>query len=129
MAHTNFALKVRDKYQIGDFVLVDGKYHRWTISDYNRSVNGMSHVADINLSLAFFAANGYPIDKSGKVTIDADFEIYLEPIVDPEGVSFCPQCGIFLSSVADFQHYLRLRGEDEKANNLDIIKKVQILKK
>lgn len=54
MKHKQPALNARDKYQIGDSVLVDGKFHQWDISDYNRSINGMSHVADIPLIISFF---------------------------------------------------------------------------
>lgn len=123
MKHKQPALNARDKYQIGDFVLVDGKFHQWDISDYNRSINGMSHVADIPLIISFFAENGYEIRTGNTVIIDAEFDVELDMICEPDSICFCPQCGIFLNSVADFQHYLRLR--DEPADNLKLVMSVK----
>ena len=123
MKHKQPILNTRDKYQIGDFVLVDGKFHQWDISDYNRSVSGMSHITDIPLTLSFFAENGYEIETGGTVVIDAEFNVKLDLIREPDSICFCPQCGIFLSSVADFQHYLRLRGD--QADDLKLVRSVQ----
>lgn len=124
--HRDSELIRRDNYMVGDYVFVDGKYYKWRAADYNRSVAGMSHVHDIPLSVGFFAINGYAVDKQKNIYIDEDFNITLSCVNEDDGGLYCPQPGLFLSSVSDFQKFLRLRGEFEKADKINLVRIVNL---
>lgn len=50
MKHKYPELTQRDRYQIGDWVLRDGKPYQWTADDYNRSRLGMQSIKPMPMS-------------------------------------------------------------------------------
>lgn len=51
MKHKYPELTQRDRYQIGDWVLRDGKPYQWTADDYNRSRLGMQSIQPMPMSM------------------------------------------------------------------------------
>lgn len=56
MKHKYPELTQRDRYQIGDWVLRDGKPYRWTADDYNRSRLGMQSIKPMPMQSAIIHA-------------------------------------------------------------------------
>lgn len=58
MMHKYPELTQRDRYQIGDWVLNNGKPYQWTADDYNRSRLGMKSIKPMPMSLEVIASLG-----------------------------------------------------------------------
>lgn len=58
MKHKYPELTQRDRYQIGDWVLNNGKPYQWTADDYNRSRMGMQSIQPMPMSLNVLVALG-----------------------------------------------------------------------
>lgn len=73
MKHKYPELTQRDRYQIGDWVLRDGKPYQWTSADYNRSQRGMQNIQPMPMSTGVLYAmkmkEGNPIFDDGIVSI------------------------------------------------------------
>ena len=58
MKHKYPELTQRDRYQIGDWVLRDGKPYQWTAADYNRSQRGMQSIKPMPMSMEVLVTLG-----------------------------------------------------------------------
>lgn len=58
MTHRYPELTQRDRYQIGDWVLNNGKPYQWTADDYNRSRLGMQSIKPMPMSSVVLVALG-----------------------------------------------------------------------